>query len=135
MISDGRHRDFHGMTRWVHVADRFSTVMRKRKIGLLAALVLVTCAPPVVPADPPYAVISEPSGPPPPPTADAVVLVVLDGVRWQEISSGVDPEMTGGRRRIGPERLTPNLHELATTSGASVASITASGPAFVSLPG
>jgi hypothetical protein len=63
------------------------------------------------------------------------VLVVLDGVRWQEIWNGVDPELIGGRARIGPDRLTPNLHELATTTGAGIGSISASGPAYVSLPG
>jgi hypothetical protein len=46
-----------------------------------------------------------------------VVLVALDGVRWQEVFLGVDPELAG-RAKLAPESvvparaLMPNLHEL-----------------------
>lgn len=74
----------------------------------------------------------EPSAPPeslePP---DPVVLVVLDGVRWQEIF--------GGTTSLDAASLTPNLHRLASERGAALGGTTrsamyASGPNYVSLP-
>ncbi|MDP9034578.1 MAG: alkaline phosphatase family protein [Myxococcota bacterium] len=76
----------------------------------------------------------------------AVVLVVLDGVRWQEVFAGEDHTLA---RRFGlraPEWVTasalmPNLHRLIESEGAAIgapgagASIAASGPEFISLPG
>jgi hypothetical protein len=73
------------------------------------------------------------------------VILALDGVRWQEVFHGVDPEL--GRQHglaapdlLGAEALMPNLHALLATDGAVVGSepgvsdIRASGPEFVSLP-
>jgi hypothetical protein len=74
-----------------------------------------------------------------------VVVVTLDGVRWQEIFGGVDPVLA--RRHgladcswLGPEQLMPNLHALVARGVAVGAPghgqpIAASGPRFVSLPG
>ena len=76
----------------------------------------------------------------------AVVLVVLDGVRWQEVFDGVDRTLA---RRHGisasswpnPADLMPNLHRLVDAEGLAIgapghgAEITASGPQFISLPG
>jgi len=72
---------------------------------------------------------------------DPVVLVVLDGVRWQEIFEGVDPVLARGTplEPRGAAALTPNLHALMREHGASLGGtdrgrIRASGPNFVSLP-
>jgi hypothetical protein len=76
----------------------------------------------------------------------AVVLVVLDGVRWQEVFLGVDPEL--GRRQglsrdefVGASQLMPRLHEVLIGHGAAIGApgygpeMRASGPNYVSLPG
>jgi hypothetical protein len=75
-----------------------------------------------------------------------VVLVALDGVRWQDVFQGVDPTLA--RRKgmashevLRPEQLMPNLHDIVVTRGAALGApghgepIVASGPDFVSLPG
>jgi len=75
-----------------------------------------------------------------------VVLVAIDGVRWQDVFEGVDPELA--RRHgvpaadvVAARALIPNLYRLAETRGAAMgapdqgAPINASGPNFVSLPG
>jgi len=72
---------------------------------------------------------------------DPTVLVVLDGVRWQEIFHGTDATLGAGaplRARTAAE-LMPNLHRIMHEDGAVVGapghgSIRASGPNFVSLP-
>jgi hypothetical protein len=76
---------------------------------------------------------------------DTVVLVALDGVRWQEIFRGVDPELAAGARlgpaaRLSAEQLVPAIHDLARRGVALGAPghgepFLASGPNFVSLPG
>lgn len=87
-----------------------------------------------------------PSTPAAPPKHTQVVVVALDGVRFREIFEGVDAELAR-KQNLPAEQiksaaeLMPHLHELMTTSGAAVgapghgASISASGPDFVSLPG
>jgi hypothetical protein len=77
--------------------------------------------------------------------AHAVVLVTVDGVRWQEIFDGVDPVL-GDAAGVppGPAReaaaLTPNFHRLFFEGGTALgdprrgAPLRASGPHFVSLP-
>jgi hypothetical protein len=76
----------------------------------------------------------------------AVVLVVLDGVRWQEIFGGVDPVMAR-QRRMTPEEtqsardLMPNLARMVESEGLAIgapghgAEIAATGPQFISMPG
>jgi hypothetical protein len=116
------------------------------------ALVQLSPAPPrVARADARPTEAAHPTEAPAPPRwpgGDPVVIVVLDGVRWQEIFRGVDPSMleavaalpgARGRRPFAPEALTPNLHALMTERGAALgapgrSSIRASGPRFVSLP-
>ncbi len=75
---------------------------------------------------------------------DRVVLVVIDGVRWQEVFFGVDPLLAAqaglsGDEEVGPTELAPNLHALAqrgvALGGPNGAPVLASGPNFVSLPG
>jgi hypothetical protein len=73
----------------------------------------------------------------------AVVLVVFDGVRWQEIFEGIDARLaaSAGIAPSSPESLTPRLHALLDERGAALGApehgpaMTASGPNFVSLPG
>jgi hypothetical protein len=78
--------------------------------------------------------------------AGNVVLVTIDGVRWQEIFTGADPRLADAaalprdERRL-PRGLTPNLHRLFFDQGTVLGDprtgepFNASGPTFVSLPG
>jgi len=76
-------------------------------------------------------------------TTIPVILVVLDGVRWQEVFRGVDPVLAA-THRAGPvvdaRGLFPSLYSALDGRGAAVGApghslIAASGPNFVSLPG
>jgi hypothetical protein len=81
-----------------------------------------------------------------PEAAANVVLVTIDGVRWQEIFTGADPdladaaELPRGEARAA-RALTPNLHHLFFDQGTVLGDprlgehLSASGPNFVSLPG
>jgi hypothetical protein len=80
---------------------------------------------------------------PTPPAAEddaAVVLVVLDGVRWQDVFVGADPHLVSGAAPSAAA-LMPHLHALVAERGAAVGApgrgpaMSASGPNFVSLPG
>lgn len=75
-----------------------------------------------------------------------MVLVVLDGVRWQEVFEGVDAEIA--RRHgmkpdevVDAEALMPTLHRVLIARGAAVGApghgpeMRATGPNYVSLPG
>jgi hypothetical protein len=73
----------------------------------------------------------------------ALVLVVLDGVRWQEVFDGVDPDLTA-TARLGPApamALMPHLYGAIATRGAALGgpergpAMVATGPNYVSLPG
>jgi hypothetical protein len=78
--------------------------------------------------------------------AGNVVLVTIDGVRWQEIFAGADPSLADasglphGAARTA-RGLTPNLHRLFFDQGTVLGDprlgkpLNASGPRFVSLPG
>lgn len=78
-----------------------------------------------------------------PPRTDQVVLLVIDGARWQDIFAGVDPALAQRNGMpedavVAAEELTPNLHALARRGvgvGGEGAPFLASGPNFVSLPG
>jgi len=84
---------------------------------------------------------------PEPPTKDPVVVIVaLDGVRWQDVFEGVDPVLAQKKglaphEVLRPEQLMPNLHDIVWTRGAALgapghgAAIYATGPNYVSLPG
>jgi len=76
----------------------------------------------------------------------AVVLVVLDGVRWQEIFGGADRTLAHQRGLnplawASPRALMPNLQHLLETRAIALgapghgADITATGPQFISMPG
>ena len=79
-------------------------------------------------------------------TTSAVVLVVLDGVRAQEVFGGADRELARARGQnplawANPRDLTPNLQRMLDTDAIAVgvpghgAELVASGPRFISLPG
>ncbi len=89
--------------------------------------------------------LDEPSGdsPPVPRSArtDALVLVVLDGARWQEVLVATDAGFASGAdRHVAASALMPTLHRMIA-DGAVVgapghgAPMLASGPHFISLPG
>ncbi len=74
-----------------------------------------------------------------------VVVIALDGVRWQEIFHGTDPALLGTdddsvKEAATAEALTPNLHALMRR-GVGLGDVragscfSAAGPNFVSLPG
>jgi hypothetical protein len=68
-----------------------------------------------------------------------VVLVTIDGARWQEIFEGTDPKLADGPRRASRE-IVPHLDRMARERGAAIGApgrgtIRATGPNFVSLPG
>jgi hypothetical protein len=75
-----------------------------------------------------------------------VVLLALDGVRYEDVFGGVDPELAAqqhlpARLVVSARALLPNLHALMREHGAALgapgvgAAISASGPEYVSLPG
>jgi hypothetical protein len=77
----------------------------------------------------------------PTPHTDAVVVVVLDGARWQEVLVATDPRFAAPKDRgVSAKDLMPNLHEMIE-EGAVVGApdhgppMVATGPHFVSLPG
>lgn len=86
---------------------------------------------------------AETSDPPPvePPRTDSVILVVLDGARWQEVLVATDPRFaTGEDRGVLASALMPNLHQMIADGAAVGApghgpSMVATGPNFISLPG
>ncbi|NUP06822.1 MAG: hypothetical protein HOW73_12285 [Polyangiaceae bacterium] len=73
----------------------------------------------------------------------SVVLIAIDGVRWQDVFIGTDPrlaESPPANTDESGEQLTPNIHALARRGVALGAPdvgepFSASGPNFVSLPG
>jgi hypothetical protein len=102
---------------------------------------LTACAAPP-PMAPPRAAVRAESGL----AARTAVLVAIDGVRWQDVFGGVDPELAAAKgltseERLDAEHLVPNLHRLMTRDGAVVGApsaatpMRASGPNYVSLPG
>lgn len=70
-------------------------------------------------------------------TAPKVVLITIDGVRWQEIFNGTDPVLYKGEK-IPASKLLPNLYHHFVDHGTVVGKeslFVASGPAHISLPG
>ncbi len=85
----------------------------------------------------------DPAESPPPP---GVIVVAIDGVRWQEIFDGADAALARSHgvdasAYATAEALTPNLHRLVAESGVLLGgpgcdnTVAASGPNFISLPG
>ena len=78
-----------------------------------------------------------------PVSTEAVIVVVLDGARWQDVLVGVDPSLGASlpaSQIVTADRLMPNLHAMIAR-GALVGGpdqgmpMVASGPNYVSLPG
>lgn len=75
------------------------------------------------------------------PRTDAVIVVVLDGARWQEVLVAADPRFASGADRgVTAASLMPNLHALIAEGAALGAPdhgppMVATGPNFISLPG
>lgn len=68
-----------------------------------------------------------------------MILVTVDGARWQEIFDGTDTALSRAPKRSARE-IVPNLDRLARERGAAIGApgrgvIRATGPNFVSLPG
>lgn len=80
----------------------------------------------------------------PPPRADdgllhPVILVTIDGARWQEVFEGTDASRSPAAVRA-PREIVPNLDRIARERGAAIGApgrslIAATGPNFISLPG
>jgi hypothetical protein len=77
---------------------------------------------------------------------ESVVLVALDGVRWQEVFRGVEraraiEQGMDEKEIVGAKDLVPNLHRLSSLAGTALGSpdscseLVATGPNFLSLPG
>jgi Metalloenzyme superfamily len=74
-----------------------------------------------------------------------VVIVVIDGARWQEVFGGVDRRWAKAQgmsdaQVVDAKTLMPNLHAVIENRGVALgaprrAMVTASGPNFISLPG
>jgi hypothetical protein len=108
-------------------------------------------ASPAIPVLPRHAPTFEATAPPSERDADdraesAVVLVVLDGVRWQEVFGGADRVLAHQRGLnplawASPRVLMPSLQRLLDTRAIALgapgrgADITATGPRFISMPG
>jgi hypothetical protein len=80
------------------------------------------------------------------PQHPVVVVIVVDGARWQDVFDGVDPKLAREKRLrpdeiVGADQLMPELYRITTTRGAAIGApahgeaIFASGPNYVSLPG
>lgn len=79
-------------------------------------------------------------------SVDSVILITLDGVRWQEVFGGVDARLAERARLprraiVGAEQLLPEIHALFFEGGTVLGDprlpggMAASGPRYVSLPG
>lgn len=73
----------------------------------------------------------------PTPKSPDVILVTIDGTRWQEIYNGADRWHYRGKN-LSPRQLVPNLYNYFVDQGIAVGKdspIIASGPNHISLPG
>lgn len=71
------------------------------------------------------------------PVSPDIILVTIDGTRWQEIYNGSDPLHDRGHHR-SPQQLVPNLYALFVSQGIAVGKLSpiiATGPNHISLPG
>lgn len=131
-------RSFPRLRRFVTERVQHAIVTTWTKIALAVVLVVgASCSDASRSA---WSMAEVPLAPPKEPwRGDPVVLVTVDGVRWQEIFDGTDPRFWRGPHRPGVE-LAPNLHALAHEHGAAIGApgrgfMAATGPHFLSLPG
>lgn len=74
---------------------------------------------------------------------DHVVVIAIDGVRWQEVFRGVDPRLAGTPNALNsekdPSETVPTLHRIACSRGVLLgdesSKVVVSSPSTVSLPG
>jgi phosphopentomutase/2,3-bisphosphoglycerate-independent phosphoglycerate mutase family metalloenzyme len=102
-----------------------------KRCAFFACLVLLGCGPAHV--DPPP-LACEPR-PDDGWRVDRVVLVTIDGVRWQELAYGVDPRLGPSLPRRDARALVPTLYALAQRGVGIVGEMRTSAPRPVSLPG
>jgi len=80
------------------------------------------------------------------PLTESVIIVAIDGVRWQDVFLGVEPELAEDQgldrdMRLPPERLIPNIHQRVIGQGAAIGAPNCGAPMtvlnrdYVSLPG
>lgn len=100
-----------------------------RALGAVAvaalALTVVAVTNDCIPAAPVLAAPEPPATGAAPPDTAAVVLVTIDGVRWQEIFQGVDAALAARARlgpsmERGPRELLPNIHRLFFDGGTAL---------------
>ena len=113
------------------------------RLALLVPFVLPSClAAPAMPARGSPPEIALPRGE----EDRAIVLITVDGARWQEVFNGVDRAQAAQAELaqaevVDAEELTPNLHRLARERGLMLgapgmgSAVVASGPNYVSMPG
>ena len=117
---------------------------RRNALVFGAVFAMASCGP--VPATRAPAPVAAPPAEPSEPGGTTVVVVTVDGVRWEEVFRGVDPALGAayGLREhelIDARSLVPNLAGLISGYGAAFGApevgteMRASGPNFVSLPG
>jgi hypothetical protein len=134
--------------------SNYRAIMKVRSRGTLAVLACLAsgCADRGRAVDlrevTPYTVAKGPVGPPNPAPRDVegargvdapVVIVAIDGVRWQEVFNGTDRTLASAPP-LPAAGIFPNLHAIGNQRGAFVGApgrgtIAASGPNFISLPG
>ncbi len=109
-----------------------------RMLGLLAATTMGGCSELALPqrfADLTWVDVRGEGGAPP----VHVVLVAIDGTRWQEVFRGTDDALADASlAHASPDELLPNLRALAAAGialGDDDRPFEASGPNFISLPG
>ena len=71
-----------------------------------------------------------------------VILITIDGARWQDVFDGSDPGFAGGAPSVPPEELMPRAHALVAARGVALgatrdgcATVHTAGASNVSLPG
>lgn len=113
--------------------------MLRRAIALTLLLLAPGCAPTPRPAQ------DTPPGPRRA-TPPAVLIVAIDGARWQDVFVGVDPKLAAAHGMdpsevVGAARLMPVLYERAIARGSALgppglgSDFFATGPLYISLPG
>lgn len=121
---------------------------RLRSLTVTATTLLAACTwlpRPEVLAPRPSPVLNSPATQTPRGRTDNVIVVTIDGVRWQDVFGGVDPGMAAmaslrTSEVVDAEALMPNLYAFAHAGAVSGAPghgkpMMASGPNYVSLPG
>lgn len=132
----------------MHTAQPMTNRHRLRTLAVSLSTLLAACTwlpRPEVLAPRPSPVLELPVRPHSQRRTDNVIVVTIDGVRWQDVFGGVDPAMATmasipAREVVDAATLLPNLYAFAREGVVSGAPghgkpMMASGPNYVSLPG